>query len=52
MNAQDHIKNDEIDLQADALNDLPVTDEQANQTRAGAGAPNGKLYVATNVGVF
>ena len=30
--------NDEINLQPDALTDLPVTDEQANQTKAGDGA--------------
>lgn len=52
MNAQENIKHDESDLQADPLRDLSVTEDQANQTKAGASAPNGRLYVGTNVGVF
>ena len=36
MKAKEHAKNDDINLQADALTDLPVTDEQAEQTKAGA----------------
>jgi hypothetical protein len=36
----------------ETLTDLPVTDEQASQTRAGASTLNGKLYLATEVGVF
>ena len=35
MKAQEQIKNDESNFQADTLTDLPVTDEQANQTKAG-----------------
>lgn len=45
-------KNNEVNLQPDALTDLPVADEQANQTKAGAAQPNGKLFLATDVGVF
>mgnify|MGYP003577586693 CR=1 FL=1 len=52
MKAQDNIKHDEITPQADPLRDLPVTEDQANQTKAGASAPIGKLYVGTNVGVY
>ncbi len=44
--------NNEINPQADALTDLPVADEQANQTRAGASKPNGRLVLATDVGQF
>jgi hypothetical protein len=42
----------EADKQTESLCDLPVADEQANQTKAGASQPTGKLYVATNVGLF
>ena len=35
MNAQENIKNDEINFQADELTDLPVTDEQADRARGG-----------------
>lgn len=52
MKTKQKEKNDVSTPQADALTDLPVTDGQANQTRAGASPPNGKIYVATNVGVF
>ena len=45
-------KNNEVNLQSDALTDLPVADEQANQTKAGAAQPVGRLYLATDVGVF
>ena len=44
--------NNEANLQPDALTDLPVVDEQANQTKAGASQPVGRLYLGTNVGVF
>jgi hypothetical protein len=43
--------NDESRPQAEALTDLPVTDEQAGRTTAG-GTPAGRLYVATQTGVF
>jgi len=35
MNGQENVKNDEINLQADILRDLPVADEQADETKAG-----------------
>jgi hypothetical protein len=51
MKAQENIKNDEINVQADALTDLPVADEQADRA-TGGGAASGRIYVATEVGVF
>lgn len=36
MKRQEPIKNDGNTIQADTLTDLPVTDEQANQTTAGS----------------
>lgn len=33
------------------VEDLPVNEEQAEETK-GAGAPQGRLYVATDVGVY
>lgn len=44
--------NNEINSQSEALADLPVADEQADETKAGASAPNGRLYLGTQVGVF
>lgn len=35
MKAQEQIKKDGSNFQADTLTDLPVTEEQANQTKAG-----------------
>jgi hypothetical protein len=52
LKTQEHIKHDGSSLQTDHLLDLPVTNEQADQTTAGAYTVNGKLYVATNVGVY
>jgi hypothetical protein len=49
---QEQLLNDKGDSRVETLTDLPVTDEQANQTRAGANSLNGKLYLATEVGVF
>jgi hypothetical protein len=43
--------NTEVNLQSDALTDLPVGDEEANETKAG-GAPNGRLFLGTEVGVY
>ena len=51
MNTHEHSKNDEIDLPTAHLLDLPITDDQANHTKAG-GQPSGRLYVATNVGIY
>ena len=33
------------------LEDLSVTEDQSEQTK-GAGAPSGRIYVATDTGVF
>jgi hypothetical protein len=55
MKAQENIKNDELNFQADALTDLSVTDEQADRTEGGeieSRPSSGKLFVATNVGVY
>jgi hypothetical protein len=49
MNQQN---NCEADKQTESLSDLPIADEQANQTKAGAHTPNGRLYLATDAGVF
>jgi len=35
MKAQEKIRTDEINLQADTLTDLPVTDEQADEAKGG-----------------
>ncbi len=35
MKAKENVKNNDINLQADTLIDLPVTDEQADETRGG-----------------
>lgn len=51
MEMKDNIKNEEIKLAEEKLADLPVIENQSEETK-GAGAPNGKLYVATNAGVF
>ena len=51
MDAQNNTKDDEINIQGEALTDLPVTDEQADGVRAG-GAPGGRLFLGTEVGVF
>ena len=48
---KEQTKNEEIKLAEEKLADLPVSENQAEETK-GAGAPNGKLYVATDVGVF
>jgi hypothetical protein len=47
MKAQESIKTDEVNFQADALSDLPVTDERAD--RATGGTRNqGKLIVGVD----
>lgn len=43
MKAQEKIKNDEINLKADILTDLPVADKQADETRGGRGGQAGDL---------
>ena len=35
MKAEENVKNDDINLQADALTDLPVADEQADEVKGG-----------------
>ena len=35
MKSQEKIRNDEINLQADSLTDLPATDEQADESKGG-----------------
>jgi hypothetical protein len=51
MEVNDNPPTEGIGPQDEKLGDLPVADEQSAETRGG-GAPNGKLYVATDVGVF
>jgi hypothetical protein len=51
MEIKDTARNEAIKPAEQKLEDLPVIEEQAEETK-GAGAPNGKLYVATDVGVF
>lgn len=50
MNAQEKIKNDEINFQADALTDLSVTDEQADETKGGASGTGKTLAAEVIVG--
>jgi len=45
MKAQEKIRNDEINLQADTLTDLPVTDEQADEAKGGDGGRAGEIEV-------
>jgi hypothetical protein len=51
MNAQEHIKSDESQLQADALTDLRVTDEQANRAKGGIES-QGRLLMGTDNGLW
>ena len=51
MEIKEKVKNEQIKQAEEKLEDLPVVDEQAEETK-GAGTATGKLYVATNVGVF
>jgi hypothetical protein len=46
MKTAEKIKSDDINLQADNLTDLPITDEQAEQTQGGA-SPYLFLHCAT-----
>jgi hypothetical protein len=51
MNAQENIKNEESNLQADALTDLPVTDEQADRATGGyTYDQQGRLLIGTESG--
>ena len=51
MEIKEKVRNEQIKQPDEKLADLPVIEGQAEETK-GAGAPNGKLYVATDVGVF
>ena len=44
--------NKESNLEADALTDLPVADEQAKQTRAGGFDAQGRLLIGTEGGIW
>ena len=50
MEIKEKVKNEQI-KQDEKLVDLPLVEEQSEDTK-GAGAPNGRLYVGTNQGVF
>lgn len=49
MRSEEEFKNKERKLGDEKLEDLRLSDEQAEETKAG---PSGVLYVATEVGVF
>ncbi len=49
MNAQENAKNDDINLQADTLTDLPVADEQADRATGGFDQ-QGRLLIGTEGG--
>ena len=51
MESTMELKEEAIKLPEEKLEDLPVDEEQAEET-TGAGAATGKIYVATNLGVF
>ena len=51
MNTQENKKNDKINSQADALTDLPVTDEQADRATGGGYDQLGRLTSVTDSGV-
>ena len=44
--------NEDINPQVDALTDLPVADEQAEQTRAGAIDQQGRILLGTDGGIW
>ena len=46
MNAQESIKNDEINLESDTLTDLTVTDEQARQAKGGPDSTRSESIVS------
>lgn len=51
MQIKDKTRNEEIKPVDQPLEDLPVVEEQSEDTK-GAGAPNGRLYLGTDQGVF
>jgi hypothetical protein len=52
MNAQENMKSDESNAQADAMTDLPVTDEQADRAKGGAELSQGRLLMGTEGGIW
>jgi hypothetical protein len=53
MNAQENMKNEEINFPADALTDLPVTDEQADRATGGPQFDSqGRLLFGTEGGIW
>lgn len=51
MDIKEKVKNEQIKQADEKLADLPVVEEQSEDTK-GAGAPQGRLYLGTDVGVF
>jgi hypothetical protein len=51
MKVKEIAKNEAINLQADALTDLPVTDEQADRARGGIDQ-QGRLLIGTEGGLW
>jgi hypothetical protein len=51
MEIKEKVKNEQIKQADEKLADLPVIEEQAEETK-GAGAPQGRLYLGTDAGVF
>ena len=49
---QANITNEESHRQAEALTDLPVADERANQTKAGGYDSLGRLYSVTDASKY
>ena len=53
MNAKENIKNEESNVQADTLADLPVTDEHADRATGGSTFdPQGRLLIGTDGGIW
>ena len=58
MKVKEKVKNEDINIQADALSDLPVSDEQAQQAKGGTeeaktrtvGSTVTWTYIVTNPG--
>lgn len=53
MNEKENTKNEENNLQTDALTDLPVTNEQADRATGGPTFdPQGRLLIGTEGGLW
>jgi hypothetical protein len=50
MKAKENVKNNDINLQADTLPDLPATDEQADKTKGGREGQAGYAVWQSNFG--